>query len=131
MQSTSSSFTLACFIACLTSRTTHLLWCAAVSLGKKPVPGGETKVCLKFERICTGGEEGFFRDCVESSSEWALSCGDGGAEVGCRMTPTPSLLAEPSRPIAMGMVKMWCGVVFLVVVVYLLSQSWYRSSCIQ
>jgi hypothetical protein len=65
-------------------------------------------VCLKFERICAGGEEGLFRDCEESSSEWALSCGDGGAEVGCSMTPTPSLLAEPSRPIAMGILRC-CG----------------------
>lgn len=67
-------------------------------------------MCLRFERICAGGEEAFFRDCEESSSEWALSCGDGGVEVGCRMTPTPSLLAEPSRPIAMGMLKTRCVV---------------------
>jgi hypothetical protein len=81
-----------------------------VSFGKKPVPGGDTKVCLKFDRICAGGEEGFFRDGEESSSECALSCGDGGAEVGWSITPTPSLLAEPSRPIAMGIVWMWYGV---------------------
>jgi len=62
-------------------------------------------VCLRFERICAGGEEAFFRECEESSSEWALSYGDGGVEVGCSMTPTPSLLAEPSRPIAMGISK--------------------------
>jgi len=97
---------LACFMACFTSRTTHRLWCAAVSLGRKPVPGGETKVCLRFDRICAGGDDAFLLCCDESSSECALSCGDGGVEVGCRITPTPSLLAEPSSPIAIGMLKL-------------------------
>ena len=74
------------------------------------MPGGDTKVCLRLARICTGGNE-FFGDGV-SSSECALSCGDGGVEGrcvdggGCSMTPTPSLLAEPSRPIAIGIVIM-------------------------
>ena len=72
------------------------------------MPGGETKVCLRLARICTGGDE-FFEDGA-SSSECALSCGEGGVESrcsdgdGCNMTPTPSLLAEPSRPIAIGIV---------------------------
>lgn len=67
-------------------------------------------MCLRFDRMTAGGEEAFFRDCEESSSEWALSCGDGGVDVGCRITPTPSLFAEPSRPIAMGMLLIMCGV---------------------
>ena len=62
------------------------------------MPGGETKVCLRFDRICAGGDDAFFLCCDESSSECALSCGDGGVEVGCKITPTPNLLAEPSRP---------------------------------
>lgn len=74
-------------------------------------------MCLRFERICAGGEAAFFRDREESSSEWALSCGDGGVEVGCKMTPTPSLLAEPSRPIAIGMLDVCCDV--LVAVLYI------------
>ena len=67
-------------------------------------------MCLRLARICTGGDELLEREYEVSSSEWALSCGDGGVEVrasgcgGCNMMPTPSLLAEPSRPIAMGMV---------------------------
>lgn len=110
MQSTSSICILACLIACFTNRTTHLLWCAAVSFGRKPVPGGETKVCRRFASIWTGGEELFDCEDEASSSEKALSCGDGGDEFrcaelgGCSITPTPSLLAEPSRPIAIGIV---------------------------
>lgn len=70
------------------------------------MPGGETKVCLRFDRICAGGEDAFFLCCDESSSECALSRGDGGVEVGCKITPTPNLLAEPSRPIAIGMLEL-------------------------
>jgi hypothetical protein len=62
-------------------------------------------VCLRFDRICAGGDAAFFLCCDESSSECALSCGDGGVEVGCKITPTPNLLAEPSRPMAMGMLE--------------------------
>lgn len=29
----------------------YLVWCSAVSLGRKPVPGGVTKVFLGLERI--------------------------------------------------------------------------------
>jgi len=75
------------------------------------VPGGETKVCLRFDRICAGGDDAFFLCFDESSSECALSCGDGGVEVGCKITPTPSLLAEPSRPIAIGMLTLVLDVV--------------------
>jgi hypothetical protein len=65
-------------------------------------------VCLRLARICTGGDE-VFEDGA-SSSECALSCGEGGVEGrcadggGCSITPTPSLFAEPSRPIAIGIV---------------------------
>jgi hypothetical protein len=69
------------------------------------VPGGETKVCLRFDRICAGGDAALFLCCDESSSDCALSCGDGGVEVGCKITPTPNLLAEPSRPMAIGMLE--------------------------
>lgn len=72
-------------------------------------------MCRRFDKICAGGEERFCRFCEGSSSEWALSCGDGGVEVGCNMTPTPSLLAEPSRPIAIGILKAQCGSLVLVV----------------
>ena len=98
-------------MACFTRRTIHRRWCAAVSFGKKPVPGGETKVCLRLASICTGGDVLFDSEYEVSSSECALSCGDGGIELravgrgGCSMIPTPSLLAEPSRPIAIGMVN--------------------------
>lgn len=51
-------------------------WWAAVSLGRKPVPGGETNVWRRLERIFV------------SVAVW-------------RMTPMPSLLAEPSHPRAM------------------------------
>ena len=64
-------------------------------------------MCLRFDKICAGGDDAFFLCCDESSSECALSCGDGGVEVGCKITPTPSLLAEPSRPIAMGILWLW------------------------
>lgn len=129
MQSTSSSLMLACFMACFTSRTTHRLWCAAVSLGRKPVPGGETKVCLRFDRICAGGDDAFFLCCDESSSECALSCGDGGVEVGCKITPTPNLLAEPSSPIAIGMLELcWsCSSVLIQLIQYQKSNFLFRS----
>lgn len=54
--------------------TTHERWCFAVSFGRKPSPGGETKVWRMLERI---------------------SAGLPGV---CLISPTPSLLAEPSRP---------------------------------
>lgn len=73
----SSTRILACVIACLTSRMSHDRWCFAVSLGRKPWPGGETKVWRMLERMRAGpGLDGWW------------------------MRPTPSLLAEPSRPIA-------------------------------
>ena len=50
-------------------------WCLAVSLGRKPSPGGETKVWRMLERGMAGPPVG-----------------------GWRISPTPSLLAEPSRP---------------------------------
>jgi len=46
-----------------------------VSLGRKPSPGGETKVWRMLERMVAGPPD----------LEW-------------RIKPTPSLLAEPSRP---------------------------------
>lgn len=53
--------------------TNSVRWCRAVSLGRKPVPGGEMNVCRRLERMV--------------------------AEVGVwRMRPMPSLLAEPSQP---------------------------------
>lgn len=66
-------------------------------------------MCRRLAKICTGGDELLEREYEVSSSEWALSCGEDGVEVctsgsgGCSMMPTPSLLAEPSRPIAIGM----------------------------
>lgn len=72
------------------------------------MPGGETKVWRRFARISTGGEACFDLRGDAPSSECALSCGDGGESsrgaVGWRMMPTPNLLAEPSRPIATGIV---------------------------
>ncbi len=50
-------------------------WCLAVSLGRKPSPGGEMKVWRMLERGMAGPLLG-----------------------GWRIRPTPSLLAEPSRP---------------------------------
>lgn len=70
----------ACRRACFTSRTTHCRWCFAVSLGRKPAPGGAWYVCRRLARI-TGG-----------------FCGDG-----CEMMPIPSLLADPSSPRAIMM----------------------------
>ena len=64
-------------IACLTSFMTHDRWCLAVSLGRKPSPGGEMKVWRMLERIFAGFPWG-----------------------GCEIMPMPSLLALPSRPIA-------------------------------
>ena len=46
-----------------------------MSLGRKPSPGGETNVCRMLERMVAGPPD-----------------------LGCWIRPTPSLLAEPSRP---------------------------------
>ena len=46
-----------------------------MSLGRKPSPGGETKVWRMLERMVAGP-----------------------LDLGWRIRPTPSLLAEPSRP---------------------------------
>ena len=64
-------------IACLTSLMNHDRWCLAVSLGRKPSPGGALNVWRTLERTCAGFP---------------------GA--GWQMTPIPSLLALPSRPMA-------------------------------
>lgn len=53
-------------------------WWRAVSFGRKPVPGGETKVCRMLER----------------TEDWPVM----GS---CEIMPMPSLLALPSQPRAM------------------------------
>lgn len=60
-----------------------------MSLGRKPSPGGETNVCRMLERIVARPPD-----------------------LGCWIRPTPSLLAEPSRPrdiIFGGGRGGWCG----------------------
>ena len=55
-----------------------------MSFGRKPWPGGAWKVCLMLERMRAG-----FVPVVDLLE---------GVGEGCEMMPTPSLLAEPSRP---------------------------------
>lgn len=71
---------LASFKASLVTLKAHSRWCTAVSRGEKPSPGGVIKVSLTLAKIST----------------WSFSW---------RMIPTPSLLADPSKPIATTIVK--------------------------
>jgi hypothetical protein len=64
-------------------------WCCAVSRGRNPWPGGVMYVSLTFESTIAGP----FPD----SS--------------CCMIPIPSLLAEPSRPNAIGMLNCIYGAI--------------------
>lgn len=68
-----------------------------MSLGRKPVPGGETKVSRTLERTV-----------------------DSPVEMSCAITPIPSLLAEPSQPRAMRRF-FWGGFDDIEVVIFVLS----------
>jgi len=63
--------TFAVFIAFLVTSKTTLLWCSAVSRGRKPSPGGALYVSLIFAKMLT---------CPSSV---------------CSIIPTPNLLALP------------------------------------
>lgn len=67
-----------------------------MSLGRKPVPGGELYVWRMLERTralsCWGLSLGAVRVAVAEGK------GKEASGMGCEMMPMPSLLAEPSQP---------------------------------
>ena len=77
MQARSEGAMPASSSAARASRAKWARWCRAVSLGRNPVPGGDTKVCRRLARI---------RDAPVAGS--------------CSMMPIPSLFALPSQPSA-------------------------------